>query len=409
MSASHSFVLSLALVATATAQTPNNLIGLTRASPLIAQRDHNACASLPFCNPPGMPPAVAQPYAGGTGFDPTRNGVWVSNGPLLAEYDAATCVPRCPPAQAPLLSPSAVVTGLEVVESLNQVWMLDSIGNVYRLSNACPPVVISMCNTGLTLTATNATGGLAVDEKNRLVFYSYSNWVTGVTQVVIASMALPCQPLQTVTVTACGTAPLRGCTGLAVDACRQVLYLTDGVLTIGWGYTVAGPAVNFGLQTCCTLPPPIAGDTFVGLAVRSGGATSFGPRCANGACPACPMVHTLRNSPNLGNATFALDLTGAPLGSLTWCAVGGGPCAAPGTLVPPLCGAIFTGPLLGTIGPIATAPGAGCGGAVIYPLGLPMIPSLCGSVISSQCVTLCPGPAIGTSLSNCLSWEIQSN
>jgi hypothetical protein len=121
------------------------------------------------------------------------------------------------------------------------------------------------------------------------------------------------------------------------------------------------------------------------------------------------MVHTLRNSPNLGNATFALDLTGAPLGSLTWCAVGGGPCAAPGTLVPPLCGAIFTGPLLGTIGPIATAPGAGCGGAVIYPLGLPMIPSLCGSVISSQCVTLCPGPAIGTSLSNCLSWEIQSN
>src|SRR5262245_21265895 len=63
----------LALAGLALAQLPDNLIGLTRATPLLNQRDHNACAPLPFCVPPGFPPAPVQPYAGGTGWDPMRN------------------------------------------------------------------------------------------------------------------------------------------------------------------------------------------------------------------------------------------------------------------------------------------------------------------------------------------------
>ncbi|HLQ38773.1 MAG TPA: hypothetical protein VK348_13270 [Planctomycetota bacterium] len=402
---------ALGFAAAALAQTPNNLIALTRATPLIAQRDHNTCTPLPVCNPPGFPPAFAQPYAGGTAWDPIRNGVWISNGALLADVDPNTCAYICPPSPAPLVSPNAVVTGLEMLESINQVWMLDSFGNLYQMTYACPPAVTSICNTGLPLTATNATGGLAVDEKNRLVFYTYSNWVTGATQLHIATMGAPCATIQVVNVTPCTTGvPLNGVTGLGVDACRQILYLTDGINTMGWTYNVLpGPVLVFGLQTCCNLPPPAPGDLYVGLAVRSGRATPFGGPCANGVCPLCPMVHTLVNSPNLGNLSFALSLTGAPLGNLAWCNIGGGACS-PNLAFPPLCGPLFTGPSLGLIGPVPTGVGAGCGGSATFPLALPMIPPLCGAIISSQCIVLCSGGgAIGTSLSNCLSWEIQSN
>jgi hypothetical protein len=409
MQATFPCIVTAALAAAVSAQS--TLIGLTRASPLLARRDHAACVQLPFCNPPGFPPALAQPYAGGTGFDPIRNGAWISNGALLADVSVTTCAYICPPAPAPLLSPNAVVTGLEMVESLNQVWMLDSFGNVYQMQYACPPIVLSVCNTGLALTATNATGGLAVDECNRLVFYSYTNWTVPTTTIHVATIANPCQILQTFTVTGCAGAAVRGITGLAVDGCRQVLYMTDGVTTIGWSYGVLpGPVVAFGPLSCCALPPPIAGDIFVGLAVRSADARPFGPACANGACPACPMTHTLRNAPNLGNASFGLDLSGAPLGALTWCAIGIGPCGAPGALFPPLCGPLFIGPPLGTIGLVPTGPGIGCGGFATYNLPLPMNPAFCGTVLSSQCIAFCITAAgNGTSLSNCLSWELQSN
>lgn len=400
--------VAVALGATAIAQTPNNLIGLTRATPLVLQRDHAACANLPPCAPAGFPAVLGPAYAGGTAWDPQRNAVWISNGQAMAFVNPDTCAYLCPPFPAPLMSGNAFVTGLENVESLNQVWMLDSFGNLYQCTYSCPPVPISVCNTGLPLTATNATGGLAVDECNRLVFYTYSDWTTGATRLHVAPMATPCAWTQVFAVTGCGTTAIRPITGLGVDGCNEVLYLTDGVTTIAWSYTVAGGIVTMGPKTCCTLPPPAPGDMFVGLAVRSGRATSLGGPCANGACPPCPMVHTLLNSPNLGNANFALSLSGAPFNSLVWVNIGAGPCG-PGAVLPPLCGPLWTGPSLGTIGPIATPAGLGCGASVVFPLGLPVIPGLCGAVLSSQCLAICGGTPMGTSLSNCLSWELQSN
>ncbi|MBK8101343.1 MAG: hypothetical protein IPK26_30035 [Planctomycetes bacterium] len=401
----------LALATAALAQTPDNLIGITRTTPILAQRDHAGCANLPFCNPPGFPAAPAVPYAGGTAWEPAREAAWISNGFLMALVRPGACNYLCPPFPAPLVSPNAMVTGLEHCESINETWILDSFGNIYRCPYACPLVPVAVCNTGLPLTATSATGGLAVDEKNRIVFYTYTDWTTSATRLFMATMAAPCTPFQIVAVPGCGGMLLRGVTGLAVDACSQTLYLTDGVTTMGWSYTVAGgPTVVFGAQTCCTLPPPMPGDQMIGLAVRSGRPTSTGATCANGACPACPMLHGTIGSPNLGNANFTLDLQSAPLGALAWCIVGVGPCVPPGPFFPPLCGPIQAGPMLGTLGPVPTGGGVGCGGSAAFPLGLPMIPGLCGAVLSSQCVAFCSaGGMIGTSLSNCLTWQIQSN
>jgi hypothetical protein len=166
----------------------------------------------------------------------------------------------------------------------------------------------------------------------------------------------------------------------------------------------------FGTQSCCSLPPPAPGDTFIGLAVRSGRATSNGAPCANGACPPCPMVHSLGGSPNLGNATFSLNLTGAPLSSIAWCGIGLGPCAPVGPTIPPLCGPLYIGPHIMTLGGMFTPPGAGCGGSVSFGLPLPVNPAFCGVVLSSQCVALCGTTTFpGWSMSNCLSWELQGN
>lgn len=399
-----------ALTTLVTAQTPNNLIGLTRNTPLLYQRDHTACAMLPFC-PVGMPAAPATPYAGGTAWDPFRNLAIVSNGFLIAEVDPNTCATVCPPAPAPTLSPNAMVTGLECVESLNQIWMIDSFGALYQMQYACPPVVLSVCNTGLPLTATNATGGLAVDECNGLVFYSYSNFTTGVNTIHIATIANPCVTIQVVTPTTCpGSLPLRGITGLATDGCRQILYMTDGVQTIAWNYNVLpGPVVAFGPQTCCVLPMPAA-DPMIGLAVRSGRETSTGGPCANGSCAPCPFVHSLTNSPNLGNAFFQLQADQVQQNALVFCGIGLGPCSTAGPILSPFCGPLLFGPSVMTLGPVITPPGAPCSGFAAFNLPLPMDTTLCGVVASSQCASVCNvGGFLGFSLSNCISWEVQSN
>ncbi len=398
------------LAAAAAAQTPDNLIALTRNTPLLYQRDHQSCTMLPFCNPP-LPPAPAIPFAGGTAWDPIRNAAVVSNGFLIAEVDPNTCAVICPPSPAPTVSPNAVVTGLEFVETLNQIWMLDSFGALTQMQYACPPVVLSVCNTGLPLTATNATGGLAVDEVHRIVFYSYTDWVANTNVIHIASMANPCLTTQIVVPFSClTTTPLRGITGLAADGCRSQLYITDGVQTICWRYAVAaGPVVAFGPQTCCTLPMPAA-DPMIGLAVRSGRETSIGSPCANGVCPPCPMIHSLTNSPNLGNAFFQLQLDQAPQNSLIYCAIGLGPCNAVGPVPAPFCGPLLIGPSALTLGPVITPPGAPCSAFVGFTLPLPMNPTFCGIVASSQCLGVCvAGGALGFSMSNCISWELQSN
>ena len=122
------------------------------------------------------------------------------------------------------------------------------------------------------------------------------------------------------------------------------------------------------------------------------------------------MVHGLVNDPNVGNAAFALGLQGAPASSLAWCIVGVGPCG-PGTTVYPLCGPVYTPGILGTIGPVFTTFGLGCSGSAQFALPLPLIPSLCGSIVSSQCAILCPGTSttmpFGTSLSNCITFLLQ--
>jgi hypothetical protein len=396
------------LAATMPAQTPDHLVGLTRQIPLLRHHDHWNCVPLNQCPVPMPAGALLPPFAGGTAWDPVRSGAWVSNGNLLAKVDDL-CGVQCPPMPIPTLGPNAFVTGMEVVEGPNELWLIDSLGNLHRYTNNCPPAPIAVCNTNLGPgPVQSSTTGLAVDEGQGLVFIAYPDFATGANLVVVTLLANPCVPICRFPVPPCFAA-FGVLTGLACDWGRQVLYATDGLNTIAMRYVFAAPCVQIVNFNCCA-GPTVVQDRMVGLAVRPGRATSVGQPCANGACPPCPMNHSLVNDPCLGNAQFRLALDQAPAGSLAWCVIGSAPCSAPGVMVPPLCGPVFATPVFGTLGPNPTGGIGACTGATNFNFPLPVIPALAGWVMSSQCVALCiAGGGIGTSVSNCLSFQLQGN
>jgi hypothetical protein len=395
-------------VAALPAQGPDHLVGITRATPFLRHESHTPCALLSQCALP-MPGSAGLPgFVGGTAWDPTRSGAWVSNGLLLAEFDD-NCVVQCPPMPIPTLGPNAFVTGMEVVEGPNELWLIDSLGNLHRYTNSCPPAPLGVCNTGLAPTAIgNVTTGLAVDEGRGIVFISYPIFPGGPNRIVVSLLTAPCVPVSQFVLPPCFTA-FGAVLGLACDWGNAILYATDGTSTVAMSYTFATPVVTPGAITCC---PPIApaAEPMIGLAIRPGRATTIGIPCANGPCPNCPQIHSLRNDPCLGNAAFTLGLDQAPSSAFVLLAIGSGPCMAPGVIAPPLCGPLYTLPLLGTLGPNITGPGLPCSGTTNFNIPLPVSLPLAGVVLSSQCVTICPSSTgLGFGMSNCLSWQLQGN
>jgi hypothetical protein len=237
-----------------------------------------------------------------------------------------------------------------------------------------------------------------------LVFYSTCDFQLGQGVIYIAPIANPGAWTQVQGVQDCFSNQTL-LTGMACDAGNSALYWTNGRGTFRWAYSVTGGIVTFGLQTCCLQTAPFT-DPLTDLSLQWAPAVSTGAPCANGACPPCPMVHTLRNAPLL-NTTLQLGLDFAPTTMPAWCIVNFGSCLGAGTAFPPLCGAplVPLTPSAITLGMNVTSPGVGCTGSTTFLLPLPSPPLFVGIQMSSQCVGLCP--ATGTTLSNCLSWVTQ--
>lgn len=391
------------------AQTPHHLVGNTRNLPQLRHTNPVNCAPIDQCPlPAGLSAAALPLFAGGTGWDPKRPGAWVTNGTVLAKFDD-NCNPMCPFTAIPFPGIVTVATGLEVVEGADQLWMIDSAGGLHRYTNACPPVHLGVCNTGLgPAPGPQVTSGLAVDEGLGLVFISYPNDATGINWIVVSSLANPCVELSRFIVPPCfGGFGL--VTGLACNWGNRTLFATDGLSVVAMRYNWAPPNIVIVNQNCC--PVVAVGDPMIGLAVRPGGATSIGIPCANGSCAPCPMNHTLGNDPVLGNLNFRLNLDDAFGNSFSFCLIGDGPCNPPGISAPALCGPIYTVPYLGALGVNLISGPSICGGSTSFLLPLPVAPTLAGFTYSSQCLNLCVGPAggLGFALSNCLSWTIQGN
>ncbi|MBL8755345.1 MAG: hypothetical protein JNK15_18745 [Planctomycetes bacterium] len=398
----------LGLGAAALAQSPGHLVGLTKVASDLRHVSSTACGVLATCAPAGFPSGVAQPaMAGGTAWDAAHSGAWITDGSFLACVDDA-CAYKCAPVAVPGLPGGVVLTGLEVVDKLNQLWATDSAGNLRRFDlSACPPVALAPC--AIAFANPFETTGLAVDELRGLVFYGRHDPVTGANFLTVALEALPCSPTQLLNLPVCA-APMLGLRGLAVDAGQQRLFWTDGSRIGQFDYVPSPVAPGIVALTgfqCCP-PPAVAVDPLVGLAVRPGRATSTGVSCTNGTCAACPMTHATVGDSVLGNLSFALRLDNAPPGSLAWCFVGAGACQPAGVPLPPLCGFVHLPNVLGTLGANPLPIGGVCS-STDFPLALPAAVGLAGALLSSQCLVLCPGGVGGFGLSHCLSFELQAN
>lgn len=407
------FAALLLLAPSLAAQSLPNLIAPTLNTPLIHESNHGTCTPLGTCTPTGLPTPTNLPFpfwAGGSAWDSASSGLWVTTGQQLRKMDMTTCTLQCGPIPCPKSSPLAEATGLDLHDGNNQLWVIDSAGWITQCTNACPPVVQNAWNTGLTLAGTTATSAIGIDELNGLVFYSTCDF-TGSGRIYAAPLSNPGAWFQWTPVFDCLPNPTL-ITGLAVDAANGAVYWTNGRGTFRWTYTYnpSGPSVAFTPGTCCLQVAPFT-DPYIDLSIRWGGATSSGAPCANGSCPACPMVHSLRNAPLLGS-TLQLGLDQATPGTLALCAVDFGTCLTAGPLVAPFCGQILVplSPAMLILGPnIPVGPGP-CNASTTWFLPLPGNPIFAGTPMCSQCFSLCGASGTvggGTQMSNCLSWVLQ--
>lgn len=397
--------------AAASAQTLPNLIGPTLNTPLIAEVQHGTCSPLGTCAP-GLLPTTTFFWAGGSAWDSANAALWVSNGQQLGRFAVGTCTTQCGLVACPKSSAVAEATGMDLHDAANELWVIDDAGIITRATNACPPVTLTPSyNTGLGPAGFVRTSAIGIDELRGLVFYSTCDFASGTGRIYVAPIANPGAWFQFTPVSDCFPNPTL-ITGLAVDAGNAAIYWTNGRNTYRWTYVYnpSGPSVAFTPGTCCILiaPPP---DPFTDLSIRWGGATSNGAPCANGSCPACPMVHSLRNAPLLGTV-LQLGLDFATPVTLALCAVDFGSCGGTGPTIPPFCGPILV-PLTAAMLPmgpnIPVGPGP-CGASTTWFLPLPANPAFAGTPLCSQCFTLCGASGTlggGTQMSNCLSWVLQ--
>ncbi|MCA8976667.1 MAG: hypothetical protein KDC98_18240, partial [Planctomycetes bacterium] len=303
----------------------------------------------------------------------------------------------------PKSSAAAEASGLDVVESLNQLWVVDDQGWITRCTTACPPVVLGSCNMGLP-TAVVPTG-IAVDDGRGLVFVTTMNMSSGNSQLRVYQIGSLCGvPFSVTPLSDCSASPVP-VLGVAVDWGNAIVYWTDGPSTYSfpYAYNPSGPTIAYGAQTCCNfvISP---NDWYTDLSLKPRVGNPAGNPCANGTCPTCLNWHSLRNAPILGN-TVELGLDQAPEASFAWCLVRIGPCVTGLPTIPPLCGPLLVTGAGPTLGFNITSGSSGCLGSTTFPLYLPPVPAFAGLPLSSQCVVICGG-GTGTALSNCQSWVL---
>jgi hypothetical protein len=401
-------LVAAAVAAATTAQSTPELIGFASnpmtAATAIVRQDFGTCATQ-RCSPP-MLPAVNR-VAGGTAYDATRGGVWISNGTSIGVFDANTCATDCQPSTVPLPA-NAVVTGLAVNERARTLLISDSGNRIHQFALRCPlSVSQAPCDVGPALPPGHVIGGLACDDVRDLVFYTASDFVgpTPDNVLYVARRASACAPFCRIPIRDCGTTPLGALTGVAFDPCRDVVWVTDGRLTVGMRIDV--PNCRVVETQCCRLT---LGVEYQGLCIKPSQAASTGSSCTAAICAACPTLrHDVVGDAALGNPAFSLNLEDAPANARALLALGVGPCG-PGLVVPPFCGPFHVplAPTLPTIvGPFGTGGTVGCTGRVGLTLAVPANPAFCGLTLSSQWFGLCPGPiGFGTFVSNCQSWTI---
>lgn len=353
-------------------------------------------------------------WSGGTAYDPRHQSVWASDGALLVEYKVRGCKAICKQKPALVLtSPVAksTVTGLAISDRHSRLFHLEMIPGRLAIvtydNKKCPPKAISRCI--LSMGKRDIAAGLAYDETRDLIYFTISQFqsTSGTYQTVLfqAPASKPCSPVcKWVIPSKCSKKPV---TGLAYNACADMVYATDGAVTSH--IRVQDPKkCKFSLVACCK--KQLAGD-WKGLAMIPGWSLKrVGKSCIGKPCPNCTsMVHHLAGGDtSLGNPDFKLMLSNAPANQIGILYIKLG---AAGAGIQPnfLCAPFYAFPpaLFVVTGLPGVAP---CGGKGQVSLPLPNSKKLCGLKLTTQWLVLCKkGNNFGLSLSNALEFSLASS
>lgn len=398
------FATAALLVPIARAEA-QNVIGLTNKTPLVVRQSTVSCKTA-SCKPIGH---VKRPHpaSGGTAFDATRKGVWITSGKVISLVDPVNCKTLC----RALLPIAGDATGLAMYEPKRILLIPSTAGIIYTVLATCPPRLLSRCSLKGVIPAGWTVGGIAVDDVRARVYFTASNFGLPQTPANIlyaAPLAFPCKPVCKTELKRCKNVALSRVTGVAYDPCRGgTLYVTDGLWTVAYAVASSGNCLIRPVR-CCPLKL-ISGDSYIGLAVLPSLSSSTGKSCTARPCPSCPsMRHELGGLPTLGNPTFSLDVVNAPRNAQAYMFVGLGPCASPG--FPFGCGRIHVslsppGPFF--LGGQSTGAGVACTGSAKWTLPIPANSALCGRTLSSQAFVLCRSAVgLGHGLTNCQTWTI---
>lgn len=363
---------------------------------------------------------AVQSFAGGTAYDPRHQTVWVSDGDLLGEYlvpgSTRACRPRCPIQKAVKLNTQASVSGLahsdwrpRLFQLATTFYYLEVVTYDNSQKTSKCPTPLARCSLDLRLFYANrrpVAGGLAYDETNDLLFISVSAirstggfdnylWVTDATNG-------PCKPICQQQFFTCSANVV---TGLAYDACRRILYATDGQIT--QPYAVGDPRkCQIKPANCCKKQHnPI----YRGLAVVPGWRKALvGRPCTGRPCPTCTSMSFVctGGDPSLGNMGFGFQLTGAPSGGFGVFVLGAGSCT---TGLPFGCGALYPAlaPPPFVFPAVPLGGGGSCNGQAPFPLPIPPFVGLCKQAFCAQVAVFCvQSVGVGIGLTNAITFTI---
>ena len=352
-------------------------------------------------------------YAGGTAYDPRHQSAWISNGTLVHEIElGGACAVRCQ-LTAQIMTTGAVVSGLAMLDGGRRLLQLETMPGYLGLrsydTRQCPPTPLRDGCT-MPLAAGAVAAGLAYDPVHDLVYVSVSaptpiDWAT---DVLVARDGARCTTLCKIPLARCGPFyPRSGAvTGLGFDACRQVLYATNGRHTQSLAIQDPLRCTAMQLQCCAS------GTTwdFKGLDVVPGWQQQkVGTSCVPSQCTPCPMGAALVGGDAVsGNADFAVQLTGADGGARAVLVLAAGGCTG-GQPLSFLCGPLYPAVRPGApyvSGPISVQGPAPCGGEARHSLPIPIDRSLCGVALCAQWVVACPGAVAALGVSPAVQFTV---
>ncbi|MHC4516474.1 MAG: hypothetical protein ACYS5W_22655 [Planctomycetota bacterium] len=352
---------------------------------------------------------------GGTAYDAARQAVWVSDGQNIALQQVANGKVSCQ-VKATLsgtYGKTNFVSGLAHSNKRKQLIQMEMVVGttanklVFRFydTSACPPKLLNT-TCSFAIPTTNAPGvahGLAYDEARETSNVNFINYTVACLGAKPASFPVPL-------FSTCGGGNT-AVTAMAYNSCTQILYVTEGTVTLKMNISNLAKPVNLNASTpCCKFN--VQRKAWSGLAIVPNSVIkSVGTSCLSSGCPSCSSM-TLGFTGGdlaLGNQDLAIQITGAPAGGTAGFFISLGNCVSPGVNLLGLCGAVHTPISAGQplfIGNFSLSSGSGCTGTMKIPTAMPSDRSVCNTSFCSQFLIRCPSGGVAGGLTNAIEFRV---